>query len=392
LRSVLPLIVAGFVIQFIMFGGGVDTIGVFLNAIMEAEGWSSSGLSAGITIAALSAAVVTPLAGVVIDRWGVRLPMALGLGFFAVGYALIASMTEPWQWAIAQFFLGTGFALCGLLPIIVAVTVCVREHTAFAMGVVTAGASVGTLVLAPALQLLVEEIGWRGTYLVLGSAVVLVPIPFVLFAMPRGQLATGDKRQALNLRREFRRPGVRPLIAAMLAPAIVVFGVHVHLVRYLTDIGHSGKLAATALGVTVGVSAIGKLAGGYLGDRIGAIQAFRMALLLETVALLALAAAATPALLVVFIIAHGLAMGTRIAVLPVVAVRILGRDRFATLYGMLQLLITMGAAMAPLVPGLIYDNTGRYTWAVIFWAATMGLGLLIALRWVQPQADAAQEA
>jgi len=60
LRSAWPLLFAGFVINFVLMGGMVDTISVFTHAIAEAEGWSRSSLSGGVTLAAAAAAFVTP--------------------------------------------------------------------------------------------------------------------------------------------------------------------------------------------------------------------------------------------------------------------------------------------------------------------------------------------
>jgi predicted MFS family arabinose efflux permease len=389
LRASWPLLVAGFAINFVLMGGGVDTVSIFLHAISEAEGWSSSSLSGGITIAALSAALATPLVGIAIDRWGVRVPMSFGLVLFAIGYAILVAMSEPWHWFVSQLFLGSGFAFTAILPVTIAVTICVPDRTALALGLVASGASFGTLVLAPLLQAVVDAIGWRDTYRIVGVAVVLAPIPCLLFALPRGRLKRGGQdasegRPALSLGHELRRPAVLFLAAVMLIPALVSFGVHVHLVPYLSSVGHSSAIAASALGFAIGISAVGKVAGGFLGDRIGPLQAFRFALALEALALAALGLAASTLLLGAFVMAHGLAMGARIAVIPVIAYAVLGPERFATRFGLLQLVTTMGAALAPLVPGLIYDGTGTYTWAVVFWVAAIVVGLAIALRMRMP--------
>jgi predicted MFS family arabinose efflux permease len=385
LRGAWPLLVAGFVINFVLMGGGVDTVSIFLHAISESEGWSSSSLSGGITVAALSAALCTPIVGIAIDRWGVRVPMSFGLLLFAIGYTILLWMSEPWQWFASQLFLGAGFAFSAILPIIIAVTLCVPERTALALGLVAAGASLGTLILAPVLQGMVDAIGWRSTYMVLGSAVVIAPIPCLLFALPRGRLRRGAEeeeggRSPTALGRELRRPEVLALATLMLIPALVSFGVHVHLVPYLSSLGHTSTLAAAALGAAIGISAVGKVAGGILGDRIGPLQAFRLALALEALALLALGLATSNLPLAVFVAAHGLAMGTRIAVIPVIAYAVLGPQRFATRFGLLQLVTTTGAGLAPLVPGLIYDGTGAYTGAVVFWVVAILVGVAIAFR------------
>jgi MFS family permease len=386
LRPALPLLVAGFVIMFFVVGGGIDTVSVFLNALATAEGWSRRSLSAGISVGVLCAGLSTPVVGILVDRWGVRVPMTLGTALLALGFGALVAMSEPWHFAAANVFLGAGFASCAMLPITIAVTVRVPDRTALALGIVGVGASAGALVLAPAIQSVVDALGWRFAYLMMGSAVVLTPVPFLLFSLPRGRLqregsatdAAGRRR--LDLRRELRRPGLAPLTGILILPGLATFGIQVHLVPYLSDLGHATTFAAGALGASVGISALGKLGGGLIGDRIGALPALRLALLLEVAAVAFLALAASPLLVALFVAAHGIAVGAQIAVVPVIALSVLGRERFATLFGMLQLAATLTIGLAPIVPGVIVDATGRYAGAVLFWGGAMLLALWVAVR------------
>jgi predicted MFS family arabinose efflux permease len=310
--------------------------------------------------------------------------MGVGLLLFAAGYALLVTMRDPAQWLLAQVFLGSGFAFSAILPVTVAVTLSVPQRTSLALGIAAAGASVGTLVLAPLFQLMIDAFGWRVTYRVVGTALVLVPVPFVLLCMPKGRLRregdVGPEAGVVSLRDDLRRPEVLLLACIMLVPAMVSFGVHVHLVPLLTDAGHGPALSAAALGTAIGISAVGKVAGGLVGDRLGPLRAFRVAMLTEGAAVAALGAAASAPLVGLFVVAHGLALGTRVSVLPVIAMRILGTRRFGTRFGLLQLVITMGAAAAPLVPALIRDTTGSYRGAVGFWVGAVTLGVLLAFR------------
>ena len=72
--AAIPLIVAGFLIEFVVIGGGVDTVSVFLNALATANGWPRGTLSAGIGVGVVFAGFATPLVGLLIDRFGVRVP------------------------------------------------------------------------------------------------------------------------------------------------------------------------------------------------------------------------------------------------------------------------------------------------------------------------------
>jgi predicted MFS family arabinose efflux permease len=390
LRHALPLVIAGFVISFVLVGGGIDTVSVFINAIGRATDWSRSGLSLAVSIGALSAALSTPLVGVAVDRFGVRVPMTAGVALLATGFCVVIVMDAVWQFAAANVFLGAGFAACALLPITVAVTVQVPDRTALALGIVTAGSSAGALVLAPVSQAVIDAFGWRGAYMVMGPVVVLTPLPFLAVALPRGRLPRGGLRRdppphpdaparlRPSVMSDLRRPGVAALAAIMILPALASFSIAVHLVPYLTGLGHAATTAAAALGTTIGISAIGKVAGGFLGDRIGVVRTVRLALALWTVALVLLSRAAELPALGGFVALYGLALGTQIAVIPAIAVNILGAERFGTLFGILQLAAMLASALGPITSGLIFDRTGGYGGALWLWLAAMLSAAVVA--------------
>lgn len=392
LGSATPLIAAGFAIQFVVLGGGVDTVSVFLNALATANGWSRGTLSAGIGVGVVCAGIATPAVGILIDRFGVRVPIALGAGLLGAGFLVLGAMSEAWHFVAANVLLGPGFAGAAMLPITIAVTVRVPSRTAFALGLVSVGASAGALVLAPTLQALIDWQGWRATYGMLGVAVVLAPL-VALGALPKGRLqraAAGEhasKPPPLELRRELGRREVRLLALLLVVPSLVSFGFQVHAVPYLAGVGHGAAVAATALGVAVGVSAIGKLAGGMLGDRIGPLQALRLALVVQAIAICVLPLAGDVLVLGAFLVLHGIAVGTEVAVMPVLALRIVGEARFATLYGLLQLAATVAIGLAPVIPGLIFDRTGSYRGAVVFWGAALLVGVVVAFVMRPPERE-----
>jgi len=392
IRDALPLVIAGFAISFILVGGGIDTVSVFVNAITKATDWSRSGMSLGVSVGAVMAALSTPFVGLLVDHYGVRVPMTVGVLLLAVGFLILVGMREPWHFVAANVALGPGFAACALLPITVAVTIRIPERTTLALGIIGAGSSAGALALAPALQAITETFGWRGGYMALGTAVVLTPLPCLLFALPRGRLRPATARTQrggeLRLAQELRQPGVAPLAAVMILPGLVGFSISVHLVPYLAGLGHPGAVAAAALGATIGISAIGKIGGGFAGDRFGPLPTLRCALLLDVIALLLLQYAAGAAALSAFVILYGLALGAQIAVIPAIAVTVLNAERFGTLFGMLQLAAMLASAIGPISSGVIYDKTGQYTWAIVVWVVAMAAAAAIAW-WMRAAHDSA---
>lgn len=391
LRGSIPLVTAGFVISFVLIGGGIDTVGVFINAITHADGWGRSGLSLGVATGAMVAAVATPIVGAGVDRWGVRVPILVGLAFLSVGFSILVVMQAPWHFVIANGFLGIGFAGCALLPLTIAITVRVRDRTALALGIAGTGASAGTLVLAPVVQSAIEGLGWRGTYALLGTLLILTPIPFLLFGLPRGRLtrpATAERTETTRVSlRQLARPGLRGLMALMVLPAVATFAITVHLVPYLIDSGLDATTAALALGATVGASAVGKIAGGWLADLFGLLRVLRAALLLCTLALLLLPAATSPVCLAAFVAGYGTALGVYAAVIPALAMETLGSEGFGSIFGLLQLVAMLAASAGPVAAGVLFDRTGHYSEAMGLWLAALSAALIVA--WVMRSGPAA---
>jgi MFS family permease len=152
----------------------------------------------------------------------------------------------------------------------------------------------------------------------------------------------------------------------------------VHIVPYLTGLGHSAALAAAALGGTIGVSAAGKVFGGMLADRIGALPTLRLALIVWALAFVLLARAGSVPMLGAFVLLYGLALGTQIAVVPAMAVGVLGTARFGALFGVLQLAAMLASAIGPISSGLIFDATGSYGDALLLWLAAMTAAVAVS--------------
>ena len=382
LRQAWPLIGAGFVIAFVLVGGGINTVSVFLNAIAHATDWSRSSLSLAVSVGALSAALATPLVGAAVDRVGVRLPMAIGALLLAGGFAILIAMSRSWHFVAANVVLGAGFAAAGMFPITLAVTVSVPDRTSLALGIVGAGSSAGALVMAPSVQSVIDALGWRGAYVAMGAMVVLTPLPLIAFVLPRGRLdsraATATRARSEASPRARWLPGMGSLAAVMMLPALATFSVAVHLVPYLTGLGHAGAAAAAALGATIGISAIGKIGGGYIADRWGALPTLRAALVLWIGALAALHHAAAIPMLSLFVCLYGVALGTQLSVIPTIAVSILGNERFGALFGLLQLGAALAAAIGPVASGMIFDATGAYDGALALWIAAVSGAAIVA--------------
>ena len=82
LRSSIPLVAAAFTISFVVVGGGIETVGLLINALVRSEGWSQLTLSFGVSVGALYA-------------WTQSYGPAVGVWCVAMFAALLATLTLP---------------------------------------------------------------------------------------------------------------------------------------------------------------------------------------------------------------------------------------------------------------------------------------------------------
>lgn len=378
------LVGAAFAVSFVLVGGVLDTLGVFLHALAQAESWPSSTLSLGVSAGALAGALATPAVGAAVDRSGARIPMLMGTALLAAGFAVLLVMRSPWHFVAANLLLGPGLTATALLPLTVVIAVRMPERTATALGVAGTGSSLGALACAPAAQLAIESLGWRGAYALFGGIAVAAPLVAVFAAVPPGRLANPEapRTPRPGLRALARRDGIRPLFALMVLPALTTFAVSVHLVPLLAASGLSDRLAATALGATIGVSAAGKVAGGWLADALGRLLVVRLALGTLAAGVCLLLLAPQPACVGLFVLGYGIALGAHGAALPALAREVLGERDFGAALGALQLTATLAAGLGPVLAGALAESPLGFPAAIAFWAAVLltALGATTAIR------------
>ncbi|XP_033095857.1 monocarboxylate transporter 12-like, partial [Anneissia japonica] len=109
-----------------------------------------------------------PISSVMVSRWGPRIVTLIGASFATMGMVLSAFANGlPYLYITYGGLTGLGFGL-SYLPCIVILGKFFERRRSVATGIAVAGSGVGTFILAPVCQALVDSIGWRKTFIVLG--------------------------------------------------------------------------------------------------------------------------------------------------------------------------------------------------------------------------------
>jgi MFS transporter, OFA family, oxalate/formate antiporter len=259
-----------------------------------------------------------------------------------------------------------------------------------AMGVASAGASAGTLVVPPLAQLAVGGLGWRGAYLLLGATVLVVvnavaPLmrrdPESMGLRPDGAPASPPtvhaSRRGLSLAEALRTRAFWLLGAAFTATWLPVFIPLVHLVPFARDLGHSPLEAASAISATGAGAVVGRLVMGYVSDLIGRRATIGVSMLVQAAAFVAFAAVRELPALYATAFVFGYSYGTISTLFSAIVGDFFGHAQAGTLVGFLFMLAGSMGAWGPLAAGAIHDATGDYRPAFLLAAGCNVVAVLV---------------
>jgi MFS family permease len=377
------IVAMGFSIQAVLGGGVYYAFGVFFPTMIAELGYSRGEGSVAFSISVLMSGFAAPLVGMAITRFGVRRVMGAGNVLLVLGLALMSRVTEAWHlYLIYGGMIGIAMVSAGFICVMTLANNWFIKRRGLALALCMAGVGVGTVILAPVNRALIESIGWRQAWLVMaGVAFIFALLPAILLARARpedrGQLPDGAAFPEGEEREEQAASGVVAPVdweakAALKTPAfwlLVIFGtanfftlniVSTHQVAHLEDIGISPVAAAGAIGLLVGVSTLGRVFGGVLGDRFEPRYVAAVAVALEVVGLIIFTNARMLPLIYVYVVIYGLSIGALIVLSPAIIGAFFGRKHYSTILGMSNAVSTLVAAAGPVFAGFVFDAAGSY--------------------------------
>jgi len=354
---------------------------VYLPALKQAHGWSTSLISNAITMFFWLAIPVTLLFGWIADKFGTRL--AVAYGGLAVG-AAVASMghlTEPWQLFAAYALLATGYPLLATPAISASLVPWFGPKLGLPLSLALTGASVGGALAVPLMVSGSRLYGFTDTATMVGLLVIVTMVPLAVFALrqppmearaARAAEASVTVSKALKTRRFWRIA-----IAGGLGLAAQV-GYLAHQLSYLSEVLPEEHAAyAVSLGVAAG--AVGRLATGYLSNWVPVPWLAAVTYLTQAAGLLILLYAEDTAALYLGSAIAGFVIGNIVMLPPLLLREAFGPAAYARLYGIANVALYVGAGFGPGLAGWLRDNAGSYVPALIAFVAFHGVAAVILL-------------
>jgi MFS family permease len=342
---------------------------------------SATTATGALTVASLVSAVLAIPIGRRLDTHGGHGVMSIG-SIIAAGAVLAWSQTHSTVQLYAVFVaIGIASAMVLYPPafaVIVAVTEPVRRTTAL-LGV-TLVAGFASSIFIPLTGQLIHAFGWRQALVVLASVIALVTVPLHVVALRRTRpLNTPVPHNLPVPSRVLRDAGFWFLAFAFVLHSSALAVIGVHLVTYLTKLGHSPTTAATLTGLLGLLSVTGRVTVTILRRWLPMASITAVIITLQGIALGLLPTAGHSTVgAAACLIAFGLGFGVASIAKPAILLDRYGDQGYATIAGILGTPTTLAAAIAPLLAAALATALG-YTPLVLTAAAACILsGLALA--------------
>ncbi len=408
------IVLAGSFLGYLAYSAHFNTTyGVFIYHLGNEMGWGRSALAGVTTLARVPEMLLAPWVGASVDRRGGRQVMLIGAVVVAVAFLLLATMQEIWQLYVYKgIVLAVGALLTSPLVFSVTVNNWFVERRGRAIGMLRMADTLGTALMPIAIAALIANSGWRGAFVTMAIAALVVLVPAALLLrrrpedfglLPDGRKAGADpaadqraerRAQLLSADVVWTRSAALgtltlwTLIVAQGLSQMAYVATYVHLVPYVQELGYSITFAAALVGGRAWIQIVMNPLWGLLVERAPAAAVASSQAFLAAMAMLSLLALPPDVSIFVALLLLGISSAGFYLTVDVMWANYFGRLSLGTVRGIAQPVVAIFAAIGPLLAGVLYDTSGSYqsTWTVLLIAFTIAAGVVLLARRPRPPA------
>ncbi len=359
--------------------------GVFVAPLEEEFGWTRAEVNVSLSFFAMTG-LLAPIAGPLLDRFGSSRVMMFSYLLLAISFLPRPWMTELWEFYALNVLMYAGMPGAIMLPVGKLIGIWFTEARGRAVGITAMGANFGGFIFSAQTRTLIDLTDWRATYFIFGVTIALL-IPLIAVTIretPRRTQAVQQEidtsasavlEEGMTIREAIRTRAFVLMTGGLLLATIPYQSVLTQIIPHLEAEGMSSTGAAWVLSVIAIFGMVGKVLLGDLADRFAARKVFVGSLFLQAFGLIVLINGGTSIYVwLIFVPIFGVAFGGMGSLMTLLPLETFGIRAFASIFGLLSLLILPTALIGPPLTGYAFDVTGSYTIAFYVIAGLLVIG------------------
>ena len=364
-----------------------DCFGIYLKPMVAEFGWSRTQISLGFSMVSLTSVLLTPIAGIGLDRFGSRTMILAGcllLPLVLIGFSFLPSYGA---FVALSLMMGLTFSVSSPSAFLTVPPQWFDRHLGLTIALSVMGLGAGQALLPLLTQHFVAGLGWRGAWLGMAGVVGIIGVvnclalvrdnPSLLEA--RRLRGESDLLTGHTLGEAARAPVFWILVTSFILVVLVSAGTRIHLSALMTDRGFSAAQGAAAVATMGFASIAARLITGLLLDRVPFGYVGALFFVGEAAGVLLLASGQGDHMPFIAAAMIGAAQGSEGDIIPYVLRRKFGLRAFGKIYGLCFGLYQIGPVIGPLLMALAYDRIGSYEPTLVGFAALSIIASLLIL-------------
>ena len=340
-----------------------------------------------------STAVFAFIAGIIIDRVGVRALMISGMFLLSATFYYYAQSDSLTDMYIIHIFQGMVLSMSGMVINVVLISKWFNDNRGLAIGVLLAGTSVGNGIF-PQINtylLTISDGDWRQVMIWLALIpLAYIPILFAFIKEKPEDVAVKEDNQASNdfkassieggftLQQTLRSANFWFLSVMAFCTFYSILAMIGHVFLMLDGEGYSPQISATGVSIIFIGGFIGKVISGKLAEMIG-----RKIVLVGGVAMMLVGSLLivssifykNPLLIWIGLTLYGTGWGGLYTLIQLLVADLFGLIAIGKIMGEINIIDTIGGGLGPIITAVIYDSTQNY----LLWFLVVSALLVIAL-------------
>ena len=389
-------------LQFLFAGLFMQAFGAYVAVLSEERGWSKTTLSGAAALQSVEGALLGPVMGWLVDRFGARVLIHIGVVLMGLGFLVLSQIDSVGGFYGAVVLIAVGTSCAGYFSLTITVVHWFHRLRARALSLMGMGLALGGLAV-PAVGWMMQTYGWRNAAMASGILMLAAGLPLarVIRRHPDevGEVVDGGPATApsdattadaphitLAPQRQFTaREALRTRAFWFLAlghgfALLVVTTVSVHAISHMKEgLGYTLAQASLVIMLMTVAQGGGLLLGALVGDRWEKRYLAAACMVGHMLGLLMLTYAVHPAMLGAFAVLHGVAWGLRGPFMQAMRADYFGLQAIGMIMGLSAFVIAIGQVLGPMVAGVLADATGNYRMGFTLLALVAGSGSVLFL-------------